>query len=370
MGGTAMRFFKKLLLDGQSEWFYQLPMEFTKYSDKNVLRYCVGAALYMPATRKVIAQEIIAHKHPTCTTIILDLEDALGDLQVGDGEKQLYETLYELQNALDNQLIEIQDMPLLFVRVRDAAQLEKIIHLLGSLQHVITGYVLPKFNTEQGHHYLQLITTQNTLGYTLYAMPIIESQAIMKTESRIGELLAIRTLLEQFEPLVLNVRIGSTDICGWLGLRRSIHQTVYDLAPVQNCFSDIINVFLRDNSPFVLSGSVWEYFGNDAALKGLVREIELDKLNGLIGKTIIHPSHIDSVQAMYVVTHEEFSDAKRIVLQSVGEIGVEKSIYSNKMNEMKPHLVWAERMLLRAQVYGVLNPEYSSEHLLKRPVEV
>ena len=370
MGGTAMRFFEKILYEGKSEWFYQLPIEFTKYTDKKILRYCVGAALYMPATRQVIAQEIIKHKHPTCTTIILDLEDALGDLQVVEGEKQLYKTLTELQQALEKQQLSMQDMPLLFVRVRSAEQLEKMIQLLGPLQHVLTGYVLPKFSAQDGHACLQQIATQNTLGFTLYAMPILESRAILKTESRLDELLAIRTLLEEFEPIVLNVRIGSTDFCGMLGLRRSIRQTVYDLASIRECLADIMNVFLRDNSPFVLSGSVWEYFGNDAALAGLVREIELDSLNGLIGKTIIHPSHIEAVQAMYVVTHEEFSDAERIVLQSYGEIGVEKSNYGNKMNEMKPHFLWAERILLRAQVFGVLKPEYSAEHLLQRPVVV
>jgi len=370
MGGTAVRFFEKFLYEGKSEWFYQLPMEFTKYTDKKILRYCVGAALYMPATRKVIAQEIISHKHPACTSIILDLEDALGDLQVVEGEKQLYETLSALQLALENQQLNIQDMPLLFVRVRTAEQLERMIQLLGPLQHVLTGYVLPKFSAQDGHLYLQQIATQNSLGYTLYAMPILESGTILKKESRLNELLAIRTLLEQFEPIVLNVRIGSTDFCGMLGLRRSIRQTVYDLAPIRECLADIMNIFLRDNSPFVLSGSVWEYFGNNVALAGLISEIELDSLNGLIGKTIIHPSHIEPVQAMYVVTHEEFSDAERIVLQSFGEIGVEKSNYGNKMNEMKPHLIWAERILLRAQVFGVLKTGFSSEHLLQRPVVV
>jgi citrate lyase beta subunit len=370
MGGTTLRFFEKLISDGSNEIFHQLPMEFNKYSDKNILRYCVGAALYMPATRQTIAQEIIARKHPACTTIILDLEDALGNLQVAEGEEQLYQTLTEIQNALENEQLQMTEMPLLFVRVRSVEQLENIILLLGSLQHILTGYVFPKFRAQDGFQYLQQISAQNTLGYKLYVMPILESHTILKKESRLSELLAIRELLEQFEPIVLNVRIGSTDFCGVLGLRRSIRQTIYDLAAVNDCFADIMNIFLREDSPFVLSGSVWEYFGNDLALKGLLREIELDSLNGLIGKTIIHPSHIEPVQAMYTVSHEQFTDAQRIVLQSHGAIGVEKSGYGNKMNEMKPHLVWANRILLRAQVYGVLNAGYSAEDLFKKQVVI
>ena len=365
-----MRFFKKLINNGISEYFYQLPMEFSKNSEKEILRYCVSAALYMPATRKVIAQEIIAHKHPSCTTIILDLEDALGNLQVAEGEKQLHQTLTDIQIALENEQLHIINMPLLFVRVRSVEQLDIIINLLGPLQHLLTGYVIPKFSSNDGRSYLQKIAMQNQLGYKIYIMPILESRTILKKESRMTELLAIRSLLDEFEPLVLNVRIGSTDFCGALGLRRSIRQTIYDLPPIQDCFADIMNVFLRDDSPYVLSGSVWEYFGNELAQQGLLREIELDSLNGLIGKTIIHPSHIEYVQAMYAVTHEEFTDAQRIVLQSHGEIGVEKSHYGNKMNEMKPHLLWANRILLRGQVYGVLNVGFENEHLLQEQVVV
>ena len=365
-----MRFFEQLVLDGKSEWFYQLPMDFNKYTDKSILRYCIGAALYMPATRKMIAQEIIAHKYPACTTIVLDLEDALGDLQVAAGEQNLQQTLQEIHSALTNEQLHIDTMPLLFVRVRSTQQLEEVITQLGPLQQVLTGYVLPKFSTQDGAHYLQQIKKQNELGYTLYAMPILESQTILNKESRLTELLAIRTLLAQYEAIVLNVRIGSTDFCGALGIRRSIQHTVYDLATVQDCLADIMNVFLRDDSPFVLSGSVWEFFGTDDAVKGLLREITLDQLNGLIGKTVIHPSHIEIVQAQYVVSHEEYSDATRILEQSNGEIGVEKSSYGNKMNEMKPHFVWAKRMLLRAQAYGVLKPGVSSEHLLNGKVSV
>lgn len=365
-----MRFFEQLVLDGKSEWFYQLPMEFNKYTDKSILRYCIGAALYMPATRKMIAQEIIAHKYPACTTIVLDLEDALGDLQVAEGEQNLQLLLQEIQSALTNEQLHSKTMPLLFVRVRSPQQLEKIITQLGPLQQVLTGYVLPKFSTKDGAHYLQQIKAQNDRGYALYAMPILESQSILNKESRLTELLAIRTVLAQFETLVLNVRIGSTDFCGSLGVRRSMQHTVYDLATVQDCFADIINVFLRDDSPFVLSGSVWEFFGTDDAVKGLLREIAFDQLNGLIGKTVIHPSHLEIVQAQYVVTHEEYSDATRILELSNGEMGVEKSSYGNKMNEMKPHFVWAKRILLRAQAYGVLKPGVTSKQLLTRQVSV
>lgn len=48
-------------------------------------------------------------------------------------------------------------------------------------------------------------------------------------------------------------------------------------------------------------------------LDGLIREVALDKENGIVGKTIIHPSHILPVQSLYAVTHEEFVDATHVL---------------------------------------------------------
>ena len=47
-------------------------------------------------------------------------------------------------------------------------------------------------------------------------------------------------------------------------------------------------------------------------MDGLIREILMDIANGLTGKTIIHPSHIKVVQALNVVTFEEYLDALTI----------------------------------------------------------
>lgn len=363
-----MHFFEKEITDGQSNLFYRMPVEFSKYTNKEQLRYCVGAALYMPATREMIAEEIIAHKHPSLTTIVLDLEDALGDLQVLKGMEQIKITLAKIKDAMECGQIFIEKIPLIFVRVRSAVQLQELTELLADYQHFLTGYVLPKFSSVNGRDYLHLIEMQNQLGFKLYAMPILESQDILLKERRLTELVQIRNLLLEFEEYILNVRIGSTDFCGLLGLRRTVMHTVYDIQPVRDCITDILNVFLRD-SQFVLSGSVWEYFNQENALHGLGKEIELDRLNGLIGKTIIHPSHIATVQAMYVVSHEDYMDAERILLQSDGSVGVEKSVYGNKMNEMKPHFIWAQRTMMRAEAFGVFNEGINYTHLLGEQVQ-
>jgi citrate lyase beta subunit len=77
----------------------------------------------------------------------------------------------------------------------------------------------------------------------------------------------------------------------------------------------------------------------------------LDKANGFIGRTVIHPTHIKFVNAMQAVTLEEYEDACQI-LNTDG--GVIKSHNANKMNEIAPHTNWAEKIYMRAKVYGVI----------------
>jgi len=94
---------------------------------------------------------------------------------------------------------------------------------------------------------------------------------------------------------------------------------------------------------------------NDA-IDGLLREVILDKANGFVGKTIIHPSHARFVNAMQAVTKEEYDDASQI-LNTKG--GVIKSANTNKMNEINPHKSWANKIVNCATAFGVVEDEAS-----------
>ncbi|WP_175087908.1 HpcH/HpaI aldolase/citrate lyase family protein, partial [Candidatus Frankia nodulisporulans] len=92
-------------------------------------------------------------------------------------------------------------------------------------------------------------------------------------------------------------------------------------------------------------------------LDRLIREVVLDRANGLCGKTVIHPSHIPAVHALQVVSQEEYADAETILTgnaQTGNAGGVRRSAYANKMNELGPHRAWAEAVLRRARAFGVL----------------
>ncbi|QDY85712.1 HpcH/HpaI aldolase/citrate lyase family protein [Paenibacillus polymyxa] len=379
-------------------------MEFHNRSPKSILAYAIGAALYMPATRLEVAEEIKNGKHAGLTTVILDLEDAIGDQQVEQAEESLAQQLLQLLTYVRTGMMSEQQLPLLFVRVRSVEQLKRLLNSLGETLVLLTGFVLPKFSSDHGRAYFALIAEYNRNNHTgagdashmpvLYGLPILESSKIIYRETRWKELLSIKEILDEYQEYVLNVRIGATDFSSLYGLRRSPDITIYEIAVIRDCIADIMNLFGRVDSGYVISGPVWEYFSHrerifkpqlrvspfeDAfgkpgrhlrmdfisdAVDGLIREVMMDKENGIIGKTIIHPSHIKPVQAMYVVTHEEYMDALEIVERNDGSLGVFKSAYANKMNEIKPHLNWAHRIINRSKVYGVLHEQQHFVSLL------
>ena len=252
---------------------------------------------------------------------------------------------------------------------------------MGAAVHRLSGFVLPKFTEERGVPFLEaLAEAESACGRRLFAMPVLESPQLLHLESRAETLRGIAGTVDKYRERVLALRLGVTDFCSAYGLRRAPDMTAYDVQIVASVISDVVNVLGRaDGTGFTVTGPVWEYFrlhermfkpqlrrspflGRAEELRtaliehdmdGLLREIELDRANGLQGKTCIHPSHVAPVHALSVVSHEEFSDAADILRPERGDGGVLRSAYTNKMNEVKPHRAWAERTLLRAEAFGV-----------------
>ena len=243
---------------------------------------------------------------------------------------------------------------------------------------MLSAFNFPKFNKENGEaYYAHLRELNDKSGEKVYGMPILESREMAYIETRIDELMGVRQILDRYRDLVLNVRVGGTDWSSVFGVRRGINYTIYDILPVADCLKDVLNVFSRNND-YSVSGPVWEYFRVNKTMKfsempqsinasifkhetmindavdGLLRELLLDRANGFIGKTIIHPSHIPFVNGMLAVTKEVYDDAMQI-LNADG--GVVKSSSANKMNEIGPHRSWAEKIKARAQVYGIIKDE-------------
>ena len=398
-----MRYFNYLTTEDQDAIFFKAPEPFDKKTPRETLAYAVGATLYMPGTRENIADDIISRKNTGLVSTVFCLEDSIGDSEVPFAEENLTAQVKRIYTASQNQEIELVDLPLIFIRVRTPEQILRLMEKMGDSSKLIAGFVFPKF-TSESYRYLEVIKSLNdqTTG-PFYGMPIIESPEVIYRESRMHELMETKQLLDSYQDIVLNVRIGATDFSGLYGIRRGPDVTIYDITVIRDCIADIINIFGRVDSNYVVSGPVWEYFSNGGRVlkpqlrrspfeefhgtngsngtkirsqllnkyvDGLIREVILDRENGIIGKTIIHPSHIIPVQSLYSVAHEEYLDALSILDNRHSDLGVIKSHYTNKMNEVKPHYHWANRILLRAKNYGVFHEQHNFISLFTEEVHV
>ncbi|MFD0686686.1 HpcH/HpaI aldolase/citrate lyase family protein [Actinomadura fibrosa] len=368
-----MRHFDHIDATYRKHLFYRHPRRFDRHDDPAVLAVALGATLYTPATRPRLAEDIRKAARRGVMSLVVCLEDAIADADVAAGEANAVAQLRALHASGD-------DVPLLFVRVREPAQIGALTDRLGDAAALVTGFVLPKFTAAAGAAFLDALEeTAARTGLRLLAMPVIESAEAVYAETRGGMLDDVARLLAKHRDRVLAVRLGATDMSAAYGLRRPPDLTIYDIRPVAGVICDVVNILGRaDGTGYVVTGPVWEYFSAGermfkpqlrqspferqqaaplrqrlitADLDGLIREVHLDKANGLTGKTVIHPSHVAAVHALSVVTHEEYCDAADILGVAGG--GAMASSYANKMNEAKPHRAWAERLLLRAQVFGV-----------------
>ncbi len=387
------------LHDHMSEIFYKSPEAFNKNTDRDVLSYALGATLYMPAIRENIARDIISCKHKGLVSTVLCLEDAIGEGEIQAAEQNLVAQIKMINKAAVSGKLPVQNIPMIFIRVRNPEQMKAVVEQLSENAGILTGFVFPKFAAnEKGLKYLSELEELNKRqDGPFYGMPILEGPEVIYSERRLESLLKIKELVTAYRKYILNIRLGATDFSGLFGIRRGPDITIYDIITIRDCLADILNLFTRAEDNYVVSGPVWEYFSNGGRLlkpqlrrspfeeyygttgarirtqllnkyvDGLIREVILDKENGIIGKTIIHPSHILPVQSLYVVSHEEYLDALSIVNNN-GETGVAKSEYTNKMNEIKPHLQWAKKILHRAQIYGVFHEQHNFTSILSEKI--
>ncbi|MER7400934.1 HpcH/HpaI aldolase/citrate lyase family protein [Streptomyces sp. NPDC000070] len=382
-----MRHFGHIAPEVRKRLFYREPCTFTADSPAWLLSAALGATLYSPATRERLADDILKQAGRGVVSMVLCLEDSIDDAEVGPGEENLVRQLTALADLPG------ADLPLLFIRVRVPEQIPDLVRRLGPAVRLLSGFVLPKFTEERGMPFLEaLATAEAESGRRLFAMPVLESPELLYRESRVPTLEGISRAVDKYRDRVLALRLGVTDFCSSYGLRRGPDMTAYDVQVVASVIADVVNLLGRaDGTGFTVTGPVWEYFRVqermfkpqlrqspflevqaaelrekliEHAMDGLLREISLDQANGLLGKTCIHPSHVLPVHALSVVSHEEFSDAQDILRPERGGGGVLRSAYTNKMNEVKPHRAWAERTLLRAEVFGVANEDIGFVELL------
>jgi len=311
--------------------------------------YSVGALLYCPANNQGIVNSLLNNKLGSKFSLALCLEDTIRDDCVETAEN----TMIDILNAISDEKIKNDFfLPKIFIRVREPEQISRILNNLGSAKGIVTGFIAPKFSLKNADEYIQkIIVINKQKENTYYLMPILESSDIINIQNRINILYALKDKLEAVAEYVLNIRVGGNDLCHAFGFRRNNNESIHNIKPISDIFSDIITVF---GMSYIVSGAVWEYYSGNGWDTGLVAEIDQDRQNGFIGKTVIHPNQIPIVNKAYMVSQKDYDDAVSILdWNKNSDSLVCASTEKERMNEYNTHFNWAKKIVMLARVYGI-----------------
>ena len=126
--------------------FVKAPMEFNKHTDRKTLQYCLGSTLYMPGTKDI--KEKVVRKELDVTSFVMCCEDAIKEEDLPLAEQNIFNTLDYLAEKIKEGVITLDDIPLIFIRVRNPQQFKTFSsHLTLEQASVLTGFNFPKFNS-------------------------------------------------------------------------------------------------------------------------------------------------------------------------------------------------------------------------------
>lgn len=314
-------------------------------------KYSVGALLYSPALNRKVADAVINNKYGHQYSLALCLEDTIADDSIKIAEQQLEATLGKIFNGLEKKQFYL---PKIFIRVRSCDQMVRLHKVLQPYAEIITGFIFPKYTLSNADEYNSAVKEINMeSSKTIYMMPILESSDIVEYSTRHTVLAELKEKIDSVKDYVLNIRVGGNDFSNEFAARRHYDETIYDILPIAQLLGDILTVFSRD---YVVSGPVWEFFSSDNEewKRGLRNELKLDKLNGFVGKTVIHPKQISVVNEALKVSLKDYEDAKAILNWDESGLQVGKSFAGERMNEVKTHTNWAIKTMTLAEIYGVI----------------
>ena len=299
--------------------------------------YALGATLYMPATRADLFDVVINNKIPGLRSLVICLEDAVSDCDI----EYATQNLVQLLEQIDAHGGRTNICPLLFVRPRNAVMADQL-NALEMIKHV-DGFVAPKLNLDSLSQWQQAVSRPSLL-----LMPTLETRDVFDPVAMVD----LRDALnETIKHKILALRIGGNDLMGCLGLRRSAVHTLYK-TPIGYVIPMLAGIM--GSAGYALTAPVFERLDNSALLQD---ELEMDLLQGLVGKTAIHPSQIHIIHEAFRVSIHDLNSARLILTE--GAQAVFK--YGGAMCEPATHLLWARSIVERAQWHGVrheaLNPQ-------------
>lgn len=303
----------------------------------------LGASLYVPATHKdlqaIADGTVLGHLR----SVIFCTEDAVSAKDVGAALKNLANTLVNMVERSDTER---------FVRVRNQQVMMQILQMPGAEK--LTGFVIPKATRHNFDSYFcQVQNTHHLL------MPTLETADVFDE----AEMKMFRQVLDKpnVRERILALRIGGNDLLALLGIRRPDSMTIYR-TPLGSVIAKLVTIFRPYG--FSLTAPVFEYLDNPQLLD---QEVTEDLAHGLVGKTAIHPSQIESIEKHYRVCEKDIEMALRIIDKDSPAVFK----MHNSMCEVATHRSWALHVVAQARVFGTRNrPDIKDKnaHLgLKQP---
>ena len=160
------------------------PAEFNKYTERSMLQYCLGATLYMPGTKDI--REKVVSRLLDVTSLVMCCEDAIKEEDLPKAEQNILDHMDFFADQIEQGSLTYDDIPLIFVRVRNAQQFDRFASRLTERQaKILTGFNFPKFSSKNALMMLKtLLNVNKRLGVVLYGMPILEGAEIAFREQR------------------------------------------------------------------------------------------------------------------------------------------------------------------------------------------
>lgn len=294
---------------------------------KNLSPYSLGATLYVPATHNGITDLIQKKNLPGLRSMVICLEDSVAENDLPYALQKLKKTLSNIQS--DDRL---KDGPLVFIRPRNFDIGQLLVNEFNL--NIIDGFVLPKFTIKSLTKW-QLILAKTMLCW----MPTLETEDVFDAGA-MKEL--SHALYEEAMKEILVIRIGGNDLMNVIGIRRHKEYTLYE-GPLGYVLKMLISIFGAKG--FSLTAPVCEFIDNH---KLLIRELNKDIAYGLVGKTAIHPTQVPLIHDALRVHIDDYHDALRI-------LNTNEAIFKSHgaMCEPATHNRWAQKIMLRAQHFGV-----------------